>query len=245
MNSQVLQALFLSFLAGAATAIGGGLAFVIKKENLRVLSLGLGFSAGVMIYVSFMELLPQAKEALSALYGARMAGWTGVGLFFAGIVLAWLIDTLLPSHHVEEHTLDKSAKLKHLGIFTALALAAHNFPEGLATFMASMENTSLGISIAVAVGIHNIPEGVAVALPVYHATGRRGEPVGALIGFLLLRSLLNEAAFGVMFALISGIMVYIALDELLPTAHEYGDGHQVIWGVVAGMMVMAVSLECF
>ena len=257
MNSQVLQALFLSFLAGAATAIGGGLAFVIKKENLRVLSLGLGFSAGVMIYVSFMELLPQAKEALAALYGARMAGWTGVGLFFVGIVLAWLIDTLLPSHHVEEHTLDKSAKLKHLGIFTALALAAHNFPEGLATFMASMENTSLGISIAVAVGIHNIPEGVAVALPVYHATGRRGkafwysalsglaEPVGALIGFLLLRSLLNEAAFGVMFALISGIMVYIALDELLPTAHEYGDGHQVIWGVVAGMMVMAVSLECF
>lgn len=257
MNNQVLHALFLSFLAGAATSVGGALAFVIKKENLRVLSLGLGFSAGVMIYVSFMELLPQAKEALSALYGARTAGWTGVGLFFAGIVLAWLIDTLLPSHHVEEHTLDKSAKLKHLGIFTALALAAHNFPEGLATFMASMNDTSLGVSIAVAVGIHNIPEGVAVALPVYHATGKRGkafwystlsglaEPVGALIGFLLLRSLLNEAAFGVMFALISGIMVYIALDELLPTAHEYGDGHQVIWGVVAGMMVMAISLECF
>ena len=257
MNSQVLHALLLSFLAGAATAVGGGLAFVIKKDNLKILSLGLGFSAGVMIYVSFMELLPQAREALAALYGARTAGWAGVGIFFAGIVLAWLIDTLLPSHHVEEHTLDKSAKLKHLGIFTALALAAHNFPEGLATFMASMDNASLGISIAVAVGIHNIPEGVAVALPVYHATGKRAkafwysalsglaEPVGALIGFLLLRSLLNEAAFGVMFALISGIMVYIALDELLPTAHEYGDGHQVIWGVVAGMMVMAISLECF
>lgn len=257
MNSQVLHALLLSFLAGAATAVGGGLAFVIKKDNLKILSLGLGFSAGVMIYVSFMELLPQAREALAALYGARTAGWAGVGIFFAGIVQAWLIDILLPSHHVEEHTLDKSAKLKHLGIFTALALAAHNFPEGLATFMASMDNASLGISIAVAVGIHNIPEGVAVALPVYHATGKRAkafwysalsglaEPVGALIGFLLLRSLLNEAAFGVMFALISGIMVYIALDELLPTAHEYGDGHQVIWGVVAGMMVMAISLECF
>ena len=124
MNSQVLHALLLSFLAGAATAIGGALAFVIKKDNLKVLSLGLGFSAGVMIYVSFMELLPQARQALAALYGARTAGWAGVGIFFAGIVLAWLIDTLLPSHHVEEHTLDKSAKLKHLGIFTAFALAA-------------------------------------------------------------------------------------------------------------------------
>lgn len=257
MTHNVLQALFLSFLAGAATAIGGALAFVIKKDNLKILSLGLGFSAGVMIYVSFMELLPEAKASLNALYGSTVSGWLSVGTFFAGIVAAWLIDTLLPSHHVEEHTLDKSAKLKHLGLFTALALAAHNFPEGLATFMASMENTSLGISIAVAVGIHNIPEGVAVALPIYHATGKRAqafwysalsglaEPVGALIGFLLLRSVLNEAAFGVMFALISGIMVYIALDELLPTAHEYGDGHKVIWGVVAGMMVMAVSLECF
>ena len=257
MEQSIVTAFTLSFFAGAATAVGGALAFIIKKENLSVLSLGLGFSAGVMIDVSFMEILPQASDSLTVLYGQKNGNWASVGLFFLGIVLAWLIDTLLPSHHVDEHTLDQSAKLKHLGLFTALALAIHNFPEGLATFMASMQEPALGVSIAVAVAIHNIPEGVAVALPVYHATGNRrqafwysagsglAEPVGALLGFFLLRSFLHEAAFGVLFALIAGIMVYIALDELLPTAHEYGEGHQVIWGVVGGMMIMAVSLLLF
>lgn len=257
MEHTVFVALLLSFLAGAATAVGGALAFVIKRENLSVLSLGLGFSAGVMLYVSFMEILPQASDALSGVYGEKPGAWMSTGIFFGGIVVAWLIDTLLPSHHVEEHTLEKSAKLKHLGLFTALALAIHNFPEGLATFMASMKDATLGISIAVAVAIHNVPEGVAVALPVYHSTGSRSkafwysalsgmaEPVGAVLGFFALRSVLGNAAFGVMFALVAGIMTYISLDELLPTAHEYGDGHKVIWGVVGGMMVMALSLLIF
>jgi len=257
MEHAVFVALLLSFLAGAATAVGGALAFVIKRENLSVLSLGLGFSAGVMLYVSFMEILPQASEALSGVYGGKPGAWMSTGIFFGGIVVAWLIDTLLPSHHVEEHTLEQSAKLKHLGLFTALALAIHNFPEGLATFMASMKDATLGVSIAVAVAIHNVPEGVAVALPVYHSTGSRSkafwysalsgmaEPVGAVLGFFALRFALGDAAFGVMFALVAGIMTYISLDELLPTAHEYGDGHKVIWGVVGGMMVMAISLLIF
>ena len=247
-------ALLLSFLAGAATMIGGALAFVIKKENLSILSLGLGFSAGVMIYVSFMELLPQASVALSRVYGAVLSHWMSTGIFFGGIFIAWLIDTLLPSHHVELHTLDPQDKLKRLGLFTALVLAIHNFPEGLATFMASLQDSALGFSVAAAVAIHNIPEGIAVALPVYHATGSRrkafvysalsglAEPVGALLGFFILRAVLHEALFGVMFALIAGLMVYIALDELLPTAHDYGEGHRVILGVVGGMAVMAISL---
>lgn len=257
MDNTIFIALLLSALAGGATAIGGLLAFFIKKKNLSALSLGLGFSAGVMIYVSFMEILPQATQTLQTLYGEKMGAWSGTGIFFGGIVLAWLIDTLLPSHHVEQHTLDKSAKLKHLGLFTALALAVHNFPEGLATFMATVKDATLGVSITIAVAIHNIPEGVAVALPIYHATGSRqkafwysalsgmAEPVGALVGFFVLRSLLHDAAFGVLFSLVAGIMVYIALDELLPTAHEYGNGHRVIWGVVGGMMLMALSLLLF
>lgn len=257
MTSTIGNALLLSTLAGAATALGGALSFFVKRENLSVLSLGLGFSAGVMIYVSFMEILPQSIQALGGLYGERTGAWWGTGIFFLGIVCAWLIDILLPSHHVEKHTLDHSSKLKHLGIFTALALAIHNFPEGLATFMATLQNATLGVSIAVAVAIHNIPEGVAVSLPIYHATNSRwkafgfsalagvAEPVGALVGFLLLRSLLHEAAFGILFALVAGIMVYISLDELLPTAHEYAEGHKVIWGVVGGMMLMAVSLLLF
>ena len=257
MDSAVQVALLLSFLAGSATMLGGALAFIIKKENLAVLSLGLGFSAGVMVYVSFVELLPQASSCLQKMYSAHVSEWLSTGIFFAGILVAWLIDMCLPSHHVELHTLDPQDKLKRLGLFTAVTLAIHNFPEGLATFMAALQTPSLGISVAIAVAIHNIPEGVAVALPVYHATGSRykafsysalsglAEPAGALFGFWILRALLHEALFGVMFALVGGIMVYIALDELLPTAHEYGEGHRVIWGVIAGMAVMALSLLIF
>lgn len=237
--------------------VGGALAFVIKKENLGALAIGLGFSAGVMIYISFMELLPQATQALQGFYGIRQGEWAGVGLFFVGVLVAWGIDWALPSHHVEMHTLDPADKLKRLGLFTAVALAVHNFPEGLATFMASLKSAALGGSVALAVAIHNIPEGVAVALPVFHATNSRSkaffysalsglaEPVGALAGFVVLRHFLNEAVFGILFAVIAGIMVYVALDELLPTAHEYGEGHHVIWGVIGGMMVMAVSLILF
>ncbi|MBR2865624.1 MAG: zinc transporter ZupT [Elusimicrobiaceae bacterium] len=257
MNEPIFCALFLSFLAGAATSIGGLLSFVVKKDNFAALALGLGFSAGVMIYVSFMEMMPEAKASLAALYGPDAGAWLSVGLFFGGVMLAWLIDRFMPSHHIQADALEKKNKLKHLGLFTALALAIHNFPEGLATFMATMENMTLGISIAIAVAVHNIPEGIAVALPVYHATGSKGkaflystfsgmaEPLGALLGFLIFRYFLHEGAFGVMFALVAGIMVYISLDELLPTAHEYADGHHVIWGVIGGMMIMALSLLIF
>ena len=175
MNEPIFCALFLSFLAGAATSIGGLLSFVVKKDNFAALALGLGFSAGVMIYVSFMEMMPEAKASLAALYGPDAGAWLSVGLFFGGVMLAWLIDRFMPSHHIQADALEKKNKLKHLGLFTALALAIHNFPEGLATFMATMENMTLGISIAIAVAVHNIPEGIAVALPVYHATGSKGK----------------------------------------------------------------------
>lgn len=255
--STVQTALLFSFLAGAATSVGGLLAFVVKKDNFAALAIGLGFSAGVMIYVSFMEMMPQAQSTLSALYGPSLGAWICTGVFFIGVALAWLIDRFMPSHHVHCDALEHKNKLKHVGLFTALTLAIHNFPEGLATFMASMEDITLGVSIAVAVAVHNIPEGIAVALPVYHATGSKqkafwystfsglAEPVGAVLGFLIFRAVLHEAAFGVMFAAVAGIMVYIALDELLPTAHEYGHGHAVIGGVIGGMAVMAVSLLIF
>ncbi len=224
---------------------------------MAALAVGLGFSAGVMTYVSFMELLPQATSALQVMWGQKTGAWLGVLFFFGGIFLAWAIDYFLPSHHVELHTFNPADKLKRLGLFTALALTIHNFPEGLATFMAALKSPALGGSVAVAVALHNIPEGVAVALPVFHATGSRGkafgysafsglaEPAGAVIGFLVLRHFLHEGVFGILFAAVAGIMVYISLDELLPTAHEYGQGHHVIWGVIGGMALMALSLLLF
>ena len=256
MNDTYILAFCLSFLAGAATVIGAAVAFVIKRENLSLLAIGLGFSAGVMLYVSFMEILPHAKEALTQLYG-QSGNWLATAVFFVGIFLAGGIDRCLPSHHMQIHTLDPSDKLKRLGLFTALALAIHNFPEGLATFLATIDNTTLGISVAVAVALHNIPEGIAVALPIFHATENRrqafwysafsglAEPLGACVGFFFITWILHQAALGMMFALVAGIMVYISLDELLPTAHDYGNGHLVIMGVIGGMGLMALCLLIF
>ncbi len=249
-------ALILSFLAGAASAVGGLCSFFIKKENLSALAVGLGFSAGVMLYVSFVEILPHAQATLTSLY-AEQGPWLAAGLFFVGTAIAWGVDRCLPPLHVKEETLQQSAKLKQTGLFTALALTLHNFPEGLATFFSALDSVTLGFSIALAVAIHNIPEGIAVALPVYHSTGSRlkafwasaasgmAEPVGAIVGYFVLDYFLHEAILGVLFAAVAGIMVYLALDELLPTAHDYGHGHQVIGGVISGMMLMAVVLLVF
>lgn len=253
----LVTAFILSFLAGAASAAGGVLSFFIKKENLSALAIGLGFSAGVMLYVSFAELFPHAKTLLSTLYGNPAGAWLAVGLFFAGTLLALGVDRCLPPLHVQEDTLKQTTKLKQTGLFTALALTLHNFPEGLATFFSALDSLTLGLSIAAAVAIHNIPEGMAVALPVYHSTGSRAkafwasaasgmaEPVGAVAGYFILDYFLHETILGVLFAAVAGIMVYLALDELLPTAHDYGHGHQVISGVLGGMALMALVLLVF
>lgn len=144
-----------------------------------------------------------------------------------------------------------------MGGFTALAIGIHNFPEGLATFTAAMSDPNLGIAIAVAIAIHNIPEGIAVSVPVFYATGNKkkaftlsflsglSEPIGAIIGYLLLMQFMSPLVFGIVFAAVAGIMVFISIDELLPAAQEYGEHHLSIYGLVGGMGVMALSLLMF
>jgi len=258
----------LTVFAGLATGIGSALAFFTRRTNTRFLSLALGFSAGVMLYVSFVEIFVKAKDALSAVLGDVRGTWYTVAAFFGGIFLIALIDKLVPSfenphemHSVEEmadnYDGEQDQKLLRMGLFTALAIAIHNFPEGLATFTAALSDPSLGISIAIAIAIHNIPEGIAVSVPIYYATGDRkkafyysflsgvSEPVGAAIGYLLLMRYFSETFFGILFAMVAGIMVFISLDELLPAAHKYGEHHLSIYGLIAGMMVMALSLLLF
>ncbi len=263
-------AFFLTLFAGLATGVGSLLALVTKTTNKKFLSFSLGLSAGVMIYVSLVEIFPKAKLSLVTMYGDKLGYVFTVISFFAGILLIALIDKLIPSienpheiKSVEDFDTPKDldvasiSNLKRMGIFTAIAIAIHNFPEGLATFIGALENPQVGLAIAFAIAIHNIPEGISVAIPIYYATKSRrkafiysflsglAEPVGALIGFFLFRSFLNEIFFGVIFALVAGIMVFISLDELLPTAREYGEHHISIYGLVTGMLIMAVSLLLF
>jgi ZIP family zinc transporter len=273
-TNTVLFAFGLTLFAGLATGIGSALAFFARTTNTKFLSVALGFSAGVMLYVSFVEIFFKAKDALIESYGLTTGTWATVGAFFGGIALIGIIDKFVPNyenpheiHSIEEmdqglENLPKNeahdfAKLRRMGVFTALAIGIHNFPEGLATFTAALTDPNLGIAIAVAIAIHNIPEGIAVSVPIYYATGSRlkafklsflsglSEPVGALFGYLILMPFFSQAVFGLLFASVAGIMVFISLDQLLPAAEEFGEHHLAIYGVVSGMAVMALSLLMF
>jgi len=290
-------ALGLTLFAGMATGIGSIIAFAAKRTNYRFLSISTGFSAGVMLYVSFVEIFFKGDSALVEAYGDYWGSWINVGSFFAGILLIGLIDNLIPSAenphetHSEEETEPlhnpsepvkdfgdvknstgesvsavqetdvNHRKLMRMGMFTALAIAIHNFPEGLATFLAALHDPGLGAVIAVAIALHNIPEGISVSVPIYYATGNRkkafvysffsglAEPIGAGIAYIALRFIVGDESGGIppqlmgaLFGLIAGIMVYISLDELLPTSRAYGKGHDSILGLIAGMAVMALSL---
>ncbi len=294
--TNVWIALGLTIFAGMATGIGSGIAFFTKRTNYRFLSVSTGFSAGVMIYVSFVEILGKGQEALTAAYGETGGAWVAVGSFFAGIAIIGLIDALIPEaeNPHEPHTEEARAALQEqatprpeptaagqhqqgatpaenadaqpdellrMGLFTALAIGIHNFPEGLATFLAALQDPTVGAAIAIAIALHNIPEGISVSVPIYFATGQRGkaflystlsgisEPIGAAIAYLALRVLVGgeggvmpPEVMGVLFAGVAGVMVYISLDELLPTSRAYGKGHDSLIGLLAGMVVMALSL---
>ncbi len=266
--STVLIAFGLTLFAGLSTGVGSAMAFFTRKTNTKFLSVALGFSAGVMLYVSFIEIFVKAKDSLNTGFNGAKGYWFTTMAFFGGILIIAIIDKFVPSFEnpheiklVEELKGDSVEKrdtaLLRMGMFSALAIAIHNFPEGLATFTAGLKDPALGISIAIAIAIHNIPEGIAVSIPIYYSTGNRkkafvysflsglAEPVGALIGYLLLFRYFNDIIFGLLFASVAGIMVFISIDQLLPTAEKYGEHHLAIYGVVSGMIVMAVSLLLF
>ncbi|MCC0637346.1 zinc transporter ZupT [Clostridioides sp. ES-S-0001-02] len=265
--SNIMFAFLITLFAGLSTGIGSCIAFFAKKTNTKFLSVSLGFSAGVMIYVSMIEIFPKAQEALTKSMGEKLGNWSTVIAFFAGMAIIAIIDKLIPQEenpheikkmeNLDEKNIQKNKSLLRTGIFTAMAIAIHNFPEGLATFISALDDATIAIPIAIAIAIHNVPEGISVSVPVYYATGDKkkafyysflsgmSEPLGAIIGYVLLRNFLNDTTLGIVFALVGGIMVFISLDELLPSAREYGEHHLSIYGLIAGMVVMAISLLLF
>jgi len=269
VHENLLLAFGLTLIAGLATGIGSLIAFFTSTTNTKFLSVTLGFSAGVMIYVSMVEIFVKAKVALTAAVGDVPGNWLTVAGFFGGMVLIALIDKFVPEQgnpHEPRKVEDMNKQqgkpsedqaLLKMGTFTALAIGIHNFPEGIATFTSALHDPALGIAITIAIAIHNIPEGIAVAVPIYFATKSKkkafklsflsglAEPIGALVAFLILMPFLNDIIFGLIFSAVAGIMVFISLDELLPAAKKYDSGHLSIYGLIAGMAVMAISLLLF
>ena len=272
----VLGALLLTLIAGAATGIGGALVLFMKKLSSNVLAGALGLSAGVMIFISLAELFPESQAEIASIGSLKHGEALVLLAFFAGMGIITLIDFLIPEYEnpheasglsldaktaavgVLEQTGNEKA-LHRLGLMSALAIAIHNFPEGIATFIGALNDPQMGAGITFAIAIHNIPEGIAVAIPIYYATKSKGKALlyatlsgfSEIIGALLCLGV--TAVFGVkltgggpvfplILAAVAGIMIYISLDELLPTAEKYGKHHIAIAGVVAGMAIMGISL---
>lgn len=249
MEKNVALALILTTLAGLSTTLGSLLGLVVRRPGPRFMSATLGFSAGVMVMVSFVELLQGSIDSIGFAY-AHFA-------FFIGIIAIFLIDFFLPHEwagHLDRSEPEPDSKLLRMGLLVALGIGIHNFPEGMATFAGALKDTKLGIAIAVAIAIHNIPEGLAVSAPVYAATGSRtkaflwsflsglAEPVGAGVAAVILLPFLTPALLGWLLAFVAGIMVFIAIDELVPTSRSFGQEHTAIMGVVLGMAIMSLSL---
>lgn len=267
-HQAIIMAFGLTLFAGLSTGIGSAIAFFAKTTNTRFLSVSLGFSAGVMIYVSFMEILPKSMEIMTEDTGLKTGHLLAIIGFFVGMIVIAVIDRMVPSFEnpheirkVEELGDDKETlkrrKLYRMGMMSALAISIHNFPEGLATFIVALNDFKLGLPIAFAIAIHNIPEGIAVSVPIFYATSSKkkafkysflsglAEPLGAVVGFIILMPFMSDILFGFIFASVAGIMVFISIDELLPAAREYGQAHLSLYGLMAGMALMGISLIMF
>lgn len=259
--NEIALAILLTLFAGACTGIGAVLSFFTHRDNTKVLSCALGLSAGVMIYISFMEMLPHATEMLSIDNSAISAKlWTLV-TFLGGIALIALIDKLVPEdenphemHDLAELSRPDNHHLKRTGMMLALAIGIHNFPEGMATFISALDGLDVALPIVIAIAIHNIPEGIAVSVPIYQATGNKrkafrysllsglAEPVGALFGMLFLLPFWSPTVNAICLSVVAGIMVYISFDELLPSSEKHGHHHLAITGVIIGMALMGITL---
>lgn len=252
----------LTMLAGLTTSIGGVIAFITKKDNLKTLSLGLGFSAGVMIFISIVDIIPNSEKLLLENFPNSFR-WIVYAGFILGIIVSVLIDYFLPDHVDTEELLHPDNvelsrhnhyKLKRAGFMTAIAICIHNFPEGMATFLTTTQDLTLGIPVAFAIAIHNIPEGIAVALPIYHVTGKKRyamlyaslsgitEPIGALAGMFIFGLFVPQILVGFLMAAVAGIMTYISFDTLLPLAKEYGNWHLSIVGIMSGILFIWLGL---
>lgn len=253
IENAAIRALIMSFLAGMSTMIGALIIFITKKKSEKLVTISLGFAGGVMISVSFTDLLPNAVILLEKYGGYKFGVISQVIFLILGVIMASLLDKFVPHESQPETDEKKHENLFKVGFVSTMAIGLHNFPEGIATFMAGYDNLGLGLSIAVAIAMHNIPEGISVAMPIYFATDDRkraikytffsgiAEPIGAFLAFLVLKPYINDLTLGIIFAMISGIMLYIAIEELLPSSKQYGYGKEALISTFIGIGIMPLS----
>lgn len=253
-TDSAVRALLLSLAAGLSTLLGALIIFFTKGKNEKVVTVSLGFAAGVMVSVSFTDLFPTGNEFLIGATGDKLGVLLGVAFLLLGILLAAALDRFVPHQEFDAQAGEKSHhNLFRVGFVSMMAIGLHNFPEGIATFMAGYDNMALGVSIAIAIALHNIPEGISVAMPIYFATGSKSkalkytflsgiaEPIGAGLAFLVLRPFISDLLLGALFGVVAGIMLYIAIEELIPSSRQYGHDRAALIATFAGICVMPLT----
>jgi zinc transporter, ZIP family len=241
-----MDAVAVSFLAGSSTLFGFFLIFFIKNESSRIISYSLSFSAGIMIYLSFMEILP---KGLAHLKSHNVSPFIGVLSFLLGIALIIIIDRFTAQYGHKQENLSK------IGFLSLILITIHNIPEGISVYSVAKEELSMSLPLLLAIGLHNLPEGIIISVPIYAATKNKlktffytalaalSEPIGGISGYYVMKSIFNDLTLGLIFCFISGIMVFLSVDQLLPEARENGDHHKVGYAFILGMAFMAISLE--
>ncbi|MBR1777840.1 MAG: zinc transporter ZupT [Alphaproteobacteria bacterium] len=253
-SQPAVQALLLSLAAGLTTVLGCVLIFFAPGKNERLLSVALGLAAGVMLSVSFLDLYPQAENLFRTFFSEKVSVLAAVSGLLSGIFGAAAADKFVPHEAYDPQTGEAAHKnLYRTGMLSVIVIGLHNFPEGIATFMAGYKSLSLGVSLAAAVALHNIPEGIAVAMPIYYATASRSkavlytalcgiaEPLGALAAFGVLYPFINDTVLGAVFAFVAGIMIYVTVEELIPSSRQYGHDREALWATFTGICLMPLT----
>ena len=235
----------LCLIAGLSTLLGSLFIFIKGNKN-NIIKYALAFASGVMLSVSIFDLIPESLTMFQST--TKNSIFSNIAFFIIiGLIIPLFIDEILPNK------LDQNSKLYKLGIFTMIAIIIHNIPEGIATYISSKTNIKLGISITIAIAMHNIPEGISIAMPVYYATKNKkkaigltfisgmSEPLGAFLAFIFLKPIINNTIMGALFAIIAGIMAYISIIELLPTALQYKEKKKTIISFLIGILFMYVN----
>lgn len=258
MEQTYLIPFLITLFAGLSTALGGLVVFFGNTEKLNWLSFTMSFAAGVMLYVSFVEILPESYLEFKHFNDQNTALLYVTGFFIFGALFAIFTDKLLPeqkiNNQVNKSITSKNKKIYRSGILIALTMALHNFPEGIVTFIGSVNDLSFGLVIGLAIALHNIPEGMAISVPIYHATGSKKkaflysalsgftEPLGALFCYFVINSYLDDFLTAAIMSIVSGIMIFISIFVLMPLSFEYKDKYEHIFGLVIGMVVIGISI---
>lgn len=233
----------LTLFSGLATVLGSFFIFFNKDKKILVSSLA--FASSVMMSVSFLDLIPESIHILTTVYFKEKLFLVIILNIILGIFISWFID--------KQKEKFEGSHLYKIGIISMIAIILHNFPEGMATFMAGSENTKLGITLAIAIGLHNIPEGITIAIPIYYATGSKkkaflytfvsgiSEFVGAIVTAVFLKPYIDHVILGSLFSIIAGIMLYISFIELLPTALQYHQKRRIIIFFIIGIIMMTLN----